>query len=131
MQFPFFKQLDSMDCGPTCLRMVAKYFGRNVSLQHILNLTFSNREGVSLLSLSVAAETLGFRSRGVRLTWEQLRDEAPLPCIIHWNQNHFVIVHEIVRKSNFPFFQNKTLKFLPLRLSIQLMAPSNMIRRNF
>ena len=93
-----------MDCGPTCLRMVAKYYGRNFSLQHILNLTYSNRDGVSLLSLSVASETLGFRSRGVRLTWEQLRDEAPLPCIIHWNQNHFVIVQEIVRKSKFPFF---------------------------
>ena len=110
MQFPFFKQLDSMDCGPTCLRMVAKYYGRNFSLQHIRNLTFSNREGISLLNLSVAAETLGFRSRGVRLTWEQLRDEAPLPCIIHWNQNHFVIVTEIVRKSKFSFFSKDNIK---------------------
>ena len=110
MHFPFFKQLDSMDCGPTCLRMVAKYFGRNFSIQHMRNLTFSNREGVSLLSLSVAAEAIGFRSRGVRLTWEQLSDEAPLPCIVHWNQNHFVIVTEIVRKSKFPSFSRHNIK---------------------
>lgn len=107
MRFPFFKQLDSMDCGPTCLRMVAKYFGRSFSLQHVRNLTFSTREGVSMLSLSGAAENLGFRSRGVRLTWEQLRDEAPLPCIIHWNQKHFVVVTEIVQKKKFTAFSKR------------------------
>ncbi len=109
MQFPFIKQLDSMDCGPTCLRMMARYYGRSFSLQHIRNLTFLTREGVSMLSLSGAAESLGFRSRGVRLTWEQLRDEAPLPCIIHWNQNHFVVVTEIVQKRRFAVNSTKKL----------------------
>jgi len=107
MQFPFFKQLDAMDCGPTCLRMVARYYGRSYSLQQVRRLTHSAREGVSMLSLSEASENLGFRSRGVRLTWEQLRDEVPLPCIIHWNQNHFVVVTEISRKSRFSLFSKR------------------------
>ena len=99
MRFPFFKQLDAMDCGPSCLRMVAKYYGRIFSLQHVRELTYASREGVSMLNLSDAAENMGFRSRGVRLTWDQLRDEVPLPCIIHWTQNHFVVVTEVSRKS--------------------------------
>lgn len=104
MRFPFFKQLDAMDCGPTCLRMVARYYGRSYSLQHLRSLTYASREGVSMLSLSDASENIGFRSRGVRLTWEQLRDEVPLPCIIHWNQKHFVIVTEISGKGGFTLF---------------------------
>lgn len=107
MRFPFFKQLDAMDCGPTCLRMITNYYGRHYSMQHLRNLSFSTREGVSLLSLCDAAEILGFRSRGVRVTWEQLRDEVPLPCIIHWNQNHFVVVTGISRKRRFSFFSKQ------------------------
>lgn len=107
MRFPFFKQLDVMDCGPTCLRMISKYYGRSYSMQHLRNLSYPSREGVSLLSLCDAAENLGFRSRGVRVTWEQLRDEVPLPCIIHWNQKHFVVVTKISRKGRFTLFQKK------------------------
>jgi len=107
MQFPFFKQLDAMDCGPSCLRMIAKYFGRNYSLQQIRTLSYASREGVSMLNLSDAAERMGFRTRGVRLTWEQLRAEVQLPCIIHWNQNHFVVVHSIHHKRRFPFLAGK------------------------
>jgi len=104
MRFPFFKQLDAMDCGPTCLRMIAAYYGRRFSLSHLRQLSFLTREGVSMLSLSDAAEHLGFRTRGVRLTWEQLRDDAPLPCIVHWQQNHFVVVTAVIRKKRFPLF---------------------------
>jgi len=107
MRFPFFKQLDAMDCGPSCLRMVARYYGRSYSLQQLRRLTYSTREGVSMLSLSDAAENLGFRSRGVRLTWEQLRDEAPLPCIVHWNQKHFVVVTGISKESRFSIFSGR------------------------
>ncbi len=103
MQFPFFKQLDAMDCGPSCLRMIAKFYGRSYSLQQLRNLSYATREGVSMLSLSDAAEKLGFRTRGVRLIWEQLRDEVQFPCIIHWNQNHFVVVTAVKKKSSFPF----------------------------
>jgi ATP-binding cassette subfamily B protein len=76
-------------------------------MQHLRSLTYATRDGVSLLSLCDAAENLGFRSRGVRVTWEQLRDEVPLPCIIHWNQKHFVIVTKISTKGRFSFFSKQ------------------------
>ena len=94
-QFPHYKQLDSMDCGPTCLKIIAQYYGRYYSLQNLREKCHITREGVSLLGISDAAEIIGFRTTGVRLTWEQLRDEIPLPCIIHWNQKHFVVVYKI------------------------------------
>ena len=93
-----------MDCGASCIRMIAKFFGRIYSLQQIRNLMVVSREGVSMLGLSDAAEKMGFRTRGVRLTWNQLRDEVQLPCIVHWNQNHFVIVTAITQKKRISIF---------------------------
>ena len=98
MSFPYYKQLDSMDCGPTCLRMIARHYGRSYSLQNLRERCHITREGVSLLGISDAAESIGFRATGVKITWEQLRDEMPLPCIVHWNQRHFVVVYEIRKK---------------------------------
>lgn len=97
--FHFYSQLDSRDCGPTCLRMVAKHYGRIYSLQGLREKCFINREGVSLLGISEAAEQIGFRSMGVRINWEQLAFEAPFPCIVHWKQNHFVVVYKISGKN--------------------------------
>ena len=97
--FPFYIQLDVMDCGPTCLRMVAKHYGKTYSLQYLRSRSYVTREGVSMLGIADAAERIGLRSKGYRLTWEQLRDEVPFPCIIHWNQHHFVVVYEIRRSS--------------------------------
>ncbi|MEA2106730.1 MAG: peptidase domain-containing ABC transporter [Bacteroidota bacterium] len=95
MPFPFYKQLDAMDCGPSCVRMIAKYYGKNYTLQTLRDKSYITREGVSMLGISDAAEAIGFRSMGVRITFEQLVKEAPLPCIAHWNQNHFVVVYKI------------------------------------
>jgi ATP-binding cassette, subfamily B, bacterial len=103
--FTHYKQLDAMDCGPTCLRMVARYYGKSYSLQYLRGLSHITREGVSMLGISDAAEAIGFRTKGYRLTWEQLRDEVPLPCIVHWNQRHFVVVYQIKSKRN--FFANR------------------------
>ncbi|MDX9892209.1 MAG: peptidase domain-containing ABC transporter [Bacteroidales bacterium] len=97
-EFPLFKQLDSMDCGPTCLQMVAKHYGKSYSIQFLRSRSFISKSGVSMLGISDAAESIGFRTRGYRLTWEQLRDEVPLPCIVHWNQRHFVVVYEIKKR---------------------------------
>jgi len=83
-----------MDCGPTCLRMVAKHFGRNFTLQTLRQLCEINKEGVSLLGISDACEKIGFRSLGVKLDSAQLK-EAELPCILHWRQNHFVVLYKI------------------------------------
>ncbi|OQC57257.1 MAG: Lactococcin-G-processing and transport ATP-binding protein LagD [Bacteroidetes bacterium ADurb.Bin012] len=81
--FIHYPQLDARDCGPTCLRMVAKHYGKNYSLQRLREKSFITREGVSLLGISEAAEQIGFRSIGVSMSWEQLTAEAPLPCIVH------------------------------------------------
>lgn len=93
--FPHYHQLESTDCGPSCLRMIAKYYGRNYSLQYLREQAFITREGVSMLGISDAAERIGFRTMGVKVTLEQLRAEVPLPCVLHWNQNHFVVLYKV------------------------------------
>ena len=93
--FPHYIQPDIMDCGPTCLRIIAAYYKRDISLKDLRLLSYTSREGSSLMGLSDAAESIGLHSAGVKLNWKQLRDEAVLPCIIHWNQNHFVVVYKI------------------------------------
>lgn len=99
--FPFYKQLDLMDCGPTCLQMIAKHYGRHYSVQEIRQKSSINREGVSLLGISDAAEAIGFRTVGVKIDFEKLEQEAPLPCIVHWYQRHFVVVYKINRSKVF------------------------------
>ncbi|WP_288374031.1 peptidase domain-containing ABC transporter [uncultured Chryseobacterium sp.] len=94
-KFPFYKQPDTKDCGPTCLRIVSKYYGKSISLQQIRNLSETTREGSSLLGLSDAAENLGFRSMGVQIDFNTLAEEVPFPCVAHWNKNHFVVVYKI------------------------------------
>jgi ATP-binding cassette, subfamily B, bacterial len=81
-----------MDCGPTCLRMVAKYHGLSVSLDYLRNKSEYGRQGVSMLGLADAAEAIGFKTIGAKLSFEQLINDAPLPAIIHWNQYHFVVL---------------------------------------
>jgi ATP-binding cassette subfamily B protein len=94
MAFSFYKQQDQKDCGPTCLRMVSKYYGRNYSIQKLRTLCQINRGGVSLLDISEAAEKIGFRTLGVKLTMSSLK-QVELPCILHWQQNHFVVLYKI------------------------------------
>ena len=95
MSFPFYKQLDAMDCGPTCLRMVAKYFGKSYSSANLQKIFNVSKEGVSLLEVSDAAEQLGFKTLGGKFSLDKLTDEAPLPFIAHWKQEHFVVVYKI------------------------------------
>lgn len=92
--FPFYKQPDSKDCGPTCLRIIAKHYGKLISLQDIRDLSETTRAGSNLMMLSDAAEAIGFKSLGVKLDFNKLK-EAPLPLIVHWNKNHFVVVYRI------------------------------------
>lgn len=92
-------QNDAMDCGPSCLRMIAKYYGHHYTLQTLRNKCFITREGVSLLGICDAAESIGFRTNGIRLTLSQLAEEAKLPCILHWNQSHFVVCYEVKQSS--------------------------------
>lgn len=101
IKFPFTHQPDAMDCGPACLKMVTEHYGRYYSLDTLREEAFIGREGVSLLGISRAAEKIGMRTVGGRLSYKDLKEKAPLPCIVHWNQNHFVVVHCIKGKKVF------------------------------
>jgi ATP-binding cassette subfamily B protein len=94
-RFPFIKQMDAMDCGPTSLAMIARYYGKTYTVQTLRERSYITREGVSMLGTSDAAESIGMRTMGVRISFEKLAQEATLPCIAHWKQNHFVVVYKI------------------------------------
>jgi len=94
-KFPFYKQMDQSDCGPTCIRMIAKYYGKSYTLEYIRENSYINKSGVSLLGLSEAAQAIGLRSLAVNVSFQRLATEAPMPCIAHWRKRHFVVVYKI------------------------------------
>jgi ATP-binding cassette subfamily B protein len=98
--FPFYKQPDAKDCGPTCLRIISKYFGREIPLQHIRKLSETTREGSNLAGLSDAAENLGFNTLGMKINFEVLKNDTPLPCIVHWRKSHYIVVYDVDVKNN-------------------------------
>ncbi len=97
--FKLIHQLDAMDCGPACLCMIAAHYGKRHTLEEVRNHSKLTRQGVSLYGLSEAAESMGFRTTALRLGVDGI-DELPLPCLLHWNQRHFVVLYEIVRQHN-------------------------------
>lgn len=99
-KFPHFKQNNASDCGPTCLRIVAQHYGKNYSLEMLRHHCHISRCGVDMLGLSEAAKYIGFDTVGVKLTFEQLYKGNAFPCILHWNQNHFVVCYGIDRGRN-------------------------------
>ena len=97
MTFTFYKQLNAMDCGPVCLRMIAKHYGKHYNADTLRQKAGFSKQGVSLLGISETAEKIGFRSRGVQVDYEKLQ-LVQLPILLHWNQNHFVVLIEINKK---------------------------------
>jgi ATP-binding cassette subfamily B protein len=97
MDFPFVKQPDGMDCGPACLKMIAAHYRMSFSLESLRKRCYITREGVSFLGLSEAADSLGFRTIGVKIPFEMLSGNVPLPCIVYWRQRHFIVVYKIGR----------------------------------
>ena len=95
INFPSYIQADAKDCGPTCLRIISKYYGKSISLQQIRNLSETTREGSSLMGLSDAAEKLGYKTLGLKIDFTTLIEDIPLPCICHWNKYHFVVIYKI------------------------------------
>lgn len=93
-KFPNYKQTEAKDCGPTCIKIIAKHYGKTINTQQLRNLSETTREGSSLLGLSEAVESIGFKSLGIKLAFNKLK-EAPFPCIIHWNKNHYVVLYKI------------------------------------
>lgn len=81
-----------MDCGPTCLRMIARHYGKDISIIKLREAAQISKEGVSLLGISKAAEKIGFKTLGAKITFEQLDEDVALPCIVHWQQNHFIVI---------------------------------------
>ncbi|WP_282031308.1 peptidase domain-containing ABC transporter [Winogradskyella eximia] len=108
MKFPFYKQAETKDCGPTCLKIISKHYKKTIPIQKLRDLVETTRTGSSLLGLSDASEKLGFRSLGVKVTLGKLL-EVPLPCILFWNKNHYVVLHKItIPASVFPKARNST-----------------------
>ena len=97
-KFPFFKQLESVDCGPTCLRMIAKYYGKKVDIHSSRELCHINKSGVNFADLIDAANKLELETVPVKLTIDQLLYEAPSPCLLHWKDNHYVIYLGVIKK---------------------------------
>lgn len=98
--YPFYRQPDTMECGSTCLRMVAKYYGKEYSLKTIQQLCTVSHDGVSILSIREAAEGLGFQAVSGRMSLDNLLMERSFPCILYWNQKHFVVLYDIISQAN-------------------------------
>ena len=101
--FKFFRQPDSMDCGPTCLKMVARHYGKDYPITFLREKCYIDRAGVSLLGITEAAELIGFKTIAVKLPAfgkknDAVLSEAPFPAILHWNQNHFVVLYKLSNK---------------------------------
>ena len=94
-RFPHLSQPDQMDCGATCLTMIAKHYGKNYTIQNLRESCSATRAGVSLFNIGDAAEKLGFKTLRVKVPFKKLAEDAPLPCIVHWKQEHFVVVYDI------------------------------------
>ncbi|MEL6277225.1 MAG: cysteine peptidase family C39 domain-containing protein, partial [Bacteroidota bacterium] len=97
-KFPYFKQLDLRDCGPTCLKIVSKHYGKRINTETLRQLSETTRIGSNLKGLGEAAESIGLRSLSVKISYEKLK-EAPLPCILHWNHTHFVVLYKISKNT--------------------------------
>jgi ATP-binding cassette, subfamily B, bacterial len=100
--FPFYKQRDAMDCGPTCLMMVAAFYGKYYPLPYLRQHCYISRDGVSALGIMEGAEAIGLKPITVKVTYDHKLDDgclinAPLPCVAHWNQNHFIVVHKVTK----------------------------------
>jgi ATP-binding cassette subfamily B protein len=87
-----------MDCGPACLKMIAKHYGKTLSMKYLRDKCFITREGVSMFDIGQAAENIGLRTLALKLTFEDLRDKMPLPLIAHWKDKHFLVVYKITNK---------------------------------
>ena len=99
-RFPHFKQLNTSDCGPTSLRMVARFYGKDYSTEMLRKHCHISRRGVSMLGISEGAEHIGLDTVGVKMTFRQLAEEGVFPCILHWNHNHFVVCYGIEKREN-------------------------------
>ncbi|MBO9675653.1 MAG: peptidase domain-containing ABC transporter [Sphingobacteriaceae bacterium] len=114
-KYPFYKQPDAMDCGPVCLKMVAAYYGKNLSMQYLRKLCQIGKQGTSLLDLIDAADNLGFKTLAAELPLNKLGN-VPLPCILHWYKEHYVVIYEV--KDHYVYLADPALSS-KVKLSIE------------
>ncbi len=123
MAFTFYKQFDSNDCGPTCIKMVVKYYGKNISIQALRQLCNIEREGTSINTLRNTAEKIGFTVLTIKATLKQLNtlpnipylEEIKLPAICFWNENHFVVIYKV--KNNIAYIADPAVGKIKLHVS--------------
>ena len=101
INFPVYRQLDQMDCGPTCLKIITEYYGRNFNLNFLREISFQEKGGVSFLGLSRALEKIGLDSVGIKANLKELIEDIPLPAIAYWEQNHFLVVYKADKRNVF------------------------------
>lgn len=100
-KYPIYRQLENTDCGPTCLRMVSSFYEKEYALEELRDLCSVTRLGVSMRDISNGANEIGFENAAVKVTLENLKEDVPLPCILHWRQDHFVVLYEITKRGTF------------------------------
>lgn len=98
-KYPVYRQLENVDCAPTCLRMIAKFYGKKYALEELRDLCGITRVGASLKDISNASTIMGFDNAVVRVSLNEI-EEVPLPCILHWRQDHFVVLYDIKNHQN-------------------------------
>lgn len=99
-KFPFVRQYDSADCGPACLQMLSKYYQKEYELNELRHICNTGKDGTSLLSLSEAAEKIGFEAIPLKINVDDFNQEIPLPCILFWGNNHYVVLYKVSVKRN-------------------------------
>jgi len=128
-RFKIYKQHDAMDCGPTCLRIIAKHYGKAIGINTLRNHSEYSRQGVSILGISNAAENVGFKTLAVNITINELSNDALLPCILHWNQNHFVVLYKVKKTTFIIADPAKGIIHLPKNEFIQNWVSNNQEQR--
>jgi ATP-binding cassette, subfamily B, bacterial len=113
--FPFTKQLDSIDCGPACIKMISKFHGKDYSLDFLREKCSLSNQGVSISGIAMAAEYIGFRTYSSKITIGSLKNHAPLPCVAYWEKKHFIVVYEI--KNDFVYVADPNLGLIKYKIS--------------
>lgn len=125
-RFPVDYQMDSQDCGPACLKIIAKYFGRFYSLQYLRDRCGITKQGVSLENLSTGAESLGLRTLAIKCTLDDIINKIPFPAILFWRDSHFIVVYH-ANKNTFGFL---TLPKDVSNIHMRTSKPDGIKRRN-
>jgi ATP-binding cassette subfamily B protein len=97
-RFPFYKQLDAMDCGPVCLKIITEHYGKIFPLAHFRKLCSIGKQGTTMANMIAASKSLGFKTLAAELPYLQLRNKVSLPCILHWEKEHYVVLYRITDK---------------------------------